>query len=191
MKQIKTFAEYKETYKASIEDPKKFWADVAESFSWQRKWDSVLNWNFEEPSVRWFDDALVNLSENCIDRHLAEKGEQVAIIWEPNAPKEQSRTLTYKQLHTEVCRFANVLRTLGVKKGDRVCIYLPMIPEAAIAMLACARIGAVHSVVFAGFSSQSLSDRINDSGCTILLTADAVFRGEKKIDLKKIVDDAL
>ena len=191
MKQIRTFEEYKETYKASIEDPKKFWAEVAESFSWQRKWDSVLNWNFEEPSVRWFDDALVNLSENCIDRHLAEKGEQVAIIWEPNDPKEKSRTLTYKQLHTEVCRFANVLRTLGVKKGDRVCIYLPMVPEAAIAMLACARIGAVHSVVFAGFSSQSLSDRINDSGCTILLTADAVYRGEKKIDLKKIVDDAL
>ncbi|MFN8288384.1 MAG: acetate--CoA ligase [Chitinophagales bacterium] len=191
MKQIKTFAEYKETYKRSVDDPKAFWEEIAESFTWQRRWDSVLNWNFEDPSVRWFDDALVNLSENCLDRHLADKGEHVAIIWEPNDPKEQSRNLTYKQLHTEVCRFANVLRTLGVKKGDRVCIYLPMIPEAAIAMLACARIGAIHSVVFAGFSSQSLSDRINDSSCTVLLTADAVYRGEKKIELKKIVDDAL
>src|ERR1043165_6152674 len=188
---ITTFEEYKEQYRKSIEQPEQFWAGVAESFAWKKKWDRVLDWNFTEPKVKWFDGAQVNLSENCLDRNLATKGDQVAIIWEPNDPKEEFRTLTYKQLHQQVCRFANVLKDIGVKKGDRVCIYLPMIPEGAIAMLACARIGAIHSVVFGGFSAASLIDRINDSQCSLVITADAVFRGEKKIELKKIVDDAL
>lgn len=191
MKQITTFEQYKQDYQRSIEQPENFWAEVAEDFSWSKKWDTVLNWNFTEPSIKWFEGGLTNLSENCIDRHLATRGNQVAIIWEPNNPNEECRTLTYNELHNQVCRFANVLLTLGVQKGDRVCIYLPMVPEAAIAMLACTRIGAVHSVVFAGFSSTSLSDRINDSGCTLLITADAVYRGEKKIDLKGIADEAL
>jgi acetyl-CoA synthetase len=191
MKQITTPEEYKTAYQQSINNPESFWADVAESFLWRKKWDKVLEWNFTEPKIKWFDGAECNLSENCLDRHLASRAEQVAIVWEPNDPKEQYRTLTYKQLHAEVCQFANALKNLGVRRGDRVCIYMPMIPEAAIAMLACARIGAIHSVVFAGFSATSLSDRINDSQCTLLITADAVYRGEKKIDLKKIADDAL
>ncbi|MCW5908412.1 MAG: acetate--CoA ligase [Chitinophagales bacterium] len=191
MKQISTFEDYLQQYQLSIEEPEAFWAEVADDFVWSKKWASVLEWNFAEPSVKWFSGAFTNLSENCIDRHLETRGNQTAIIWEPNDPNESFKTLTYKELHTEVCRFANVLKNLGVKQGDRVCIYLPMIPEAAIAMLACARIGAIHSVVFAGFSSSSLSDRINDSQCLLLITADAVYRGEKKIDLKKIADDAL
>ena len=191
MKQITTLEEYKTTYQKSIESPETFWAEVAESFYWRKKWDKVLEWNFTEPNIKWFEGALCNLSENCLDRHLSTRSEQVAIVWEPNDPKEKSKSLTYKQLHEEVCRFANVLNNLGLNRGDRVCIYLPMIPEAAIAMLACTRIGAIHSVVFAGFSSSSLSDRINDSQCNLLITADAVYRGEKKIDLKKIADDAM
>jgi acetyl-CoA synthetase len=191
MKQITTPEEYKTAYQQSIENPESFWAEVADSFLWRKKWDKVLEWNFTEPRIKWFDGAACNLSENCLDRHLASRAEQVAIIWEPNDPKEEYRTLTYRQLHKEVCQFANALKSLGVKRGDRVCIYMPMIPEAAVAMLACARIGAIHSVVFAGFSATSLSDRINDSQCTLLITADAVYRGEKKIDLKKIADDAL
>lgn len=191
MLQINTFEEYTQNYQRSIEQPEAFWAEIAENFTWQKKWDRVLNWNFTEPSIKWFEGGLTNLSENCIDRHLEKRGEQVAIIWEPNNPNEEFRRLTYRELHTEVCRFANVLLTLGVQKGDRVCIYLPMVPEAAIAMLACARIGAVHTVVFAGFSSTSLSDRINDCGCTLLITADAVYRGEKLINLKAIADEAM
>jgi acetyl-CoA synthetase len=191
MKQITSFEQYKADYQHSIEHPEKFWANVAEHFNWRKPWLSVLEWDFDKPTVRWFDGAECNLSENCLDRHLINRSNQTAIIWEPNDPKETARTLTYKQLHTEVCRFANVLKILGVKRGDRVCIYLPMIPEAAIAMLACTRVGAVHSVVFAGFSANSLSDRINDSDCSLLITADAFYRGEKKIDLKKIADEAM
>lgn len=191
MKQINSFEEYTQNYQRSIEQPEAFWADIAENFTWQKKWDKVLNWNFTEPSIKWFEGGLTNLSVNCLDRHLEKRGEQVAIIWEPNNPNEEFRRLTYRELHTEVCRFANVLLTLGVQKGDRVCIYLPMVPEAAIAMLACARVGAVHTVVFAGFSSTSLSDRINDCGCTLLITADAVYRGEKLINLKAIADEAM
>ena len=191
MKQITSFEQYKADYQKSIDQPEQFWAEVAQDFVWHKRWNRVLEWNFTQPSVKWFDGATCNLSENCIDRHLATRANQIAIIWEPNDPKEQYRTLTYRQLSVEVCRFANVLKGLGVKQGDRICIYLPMIPEAAVAMLACARIGAVHSVVFAGFSAASLSDRINDSGCSLLITADAVYRGEKKIELKKIVDEGL
>ncbi|MES2622025.1 MAG: acetate--CoA ligase [Bacteroidota bacterium] len=191
MKQITSLEEYKSIYAKSINCPEAFWAEVAESFSWRKKWDKVLEWNFTEPKVKWFEGAECNLSENCLDRHLSTRSDQIAVIWEPNDPKEKFRTLTYKQLHEEVCRFANTLKNIGVKRGDRVCIYLPMVPEAAIAMLACTRIGAVHSVVFAGFSSTSLSDRINDSECVLLITADAVYRGGKKIELKRIADDAM
>jgi acetyl-CoA synthetase len=191
MKQISTLEEYKAAYSESIKNPEGFWGEIAESFTWKKKWDKALQWNFTEPKVKWFEGAQCNLSENCLDRYIASRGEQVAIIWEPNDPKEQYRKLTYRELHQKVCVFANALVKLGVKRGGRVCIYLPMIPEAAIAMLACTRIGAIHSVVFAGFSAASLSDRINDSQCTLLITADAVYRGEKKIDLKKIADDAL
>ncbi len=190
-KQISSFEEYKTVYKRSIAQPELFWSEVAEDFLWKKKWDSVLNWNFTEPKVKWFDGAQLNITENCLDRNLKERGEQIAIIWEPNDPKEEFRTITYKELHTEVCRFANALLSTGVKKGDCVCIYMPMIPEGAIAMLACARIGAIHSVVFAGFSASSLIDRINDSLCSFVITADAVYRGEKKIELKRIIDDAL
>ncbi len=191
MNQITSFEQYKKEYLRSVQHPEKFWDEVAESFVWRKKWDKVLDWNFTDPKIKWFDGGECNITENCLDRHLETSGNQIAIIWEPNNPDEKFRTLTYGELHTEVCRFANVLKNLGVNRGDRVCIYLPMVPEAAIAMLACARIGAVHSVVFAGFSSSSLADRINDSACKVLLTADAVYRGEKKIDLKKIADDAM
>ncbi|MBS1611328.1 MAG: AMP-binding protein, partial [Bacteroidetes bacterium] len=191
MKQISNFQEYLDAYKQSVEAPEAFWADVAEGFTWQKKWDNVLQWNFDEPTIKWYDGAKVNLAENCLDRHLADKSDQVALIWEPNDINEQARSITYKELHAEVCRFANALVKLGVKKGDRVCIYLPMVLEGAIAMLACARVGAVHSVVFAGFSANSIVDRINDAQCNFILTADAVYRGDKKIELKKIVDETL
>ena len=191
MKQISNFQEYLDAYKQSVDAPEAFWADVAKDFSWQKKWDNVLQWNFDEPTIKWYDGAKVNLAENCLDRHLADKGDQVALIWEPNDINEQARSITYKELHAEVCRFANALVKLGVKKGDRVCIYLPMVLEGAIAMLACARVGAVHSVVFAGFSANSIVDRINDAQCNFILTADAVYRGDKKIELKKIVDETL
>ena len=191
MKQIQTFDEYKNNYQQSITDPAGFWAAVAEDFIWQKKWDTVLDGDFTSEHIKWYDGGICNLSENCLDRHLATRGDQTAIIWEPNDPKEQFKALTYSQLHEQVSSFANVLKGLGIKKGDRVCIYLPMILEGAVAMLACARIGAIHSVVFAGFSAQSIIDRVNDSGCTLIITADAVYRGDKKIELKKIVDDAL
>jgi acetyl-CoA synthetase len=191
MKTITTFEEYQEVYNRSIKEPEAFWAEVAEDFLWQKKWETVLKWNFTEPAIHWYDGALCNLSENCLDRHLLERGNQTAIIWEPNDPNESFQSLTYKELHAEVCRFANALESIGVKKGDRVCIYLPMILQGAIAMLACARVGAIHSVVFAGFSAQSIADRINDAACSLVITADAVFRGDKKVELKKIVDEAL
>ncbi len=191
MKQIVSFDQYRREYERSIQDPEDFWAEVAADYQWSRKWDTVLDWNFTEPSIKWFEGGYCNLAENCLDRHLDKRGEQVAIIWEPNESSEAYRTLTYRELHEQTCRFANVLKKLGVKKGDRVCIYLPMIPEAAVAMLACARIGAIHSVVFAGFSATSLVNRMNDSECSLLITADAVFRGKKKIELKKIADEAL
>ncbi len=191
MQQITTLEEYHQAYAESIGNPEQFWGRVAESFTWRKKWDRVLQWNFNEQKVEWFAGAECNLTENCLDRHLPERANQIALIWEPNNPNETSRSLTYAQLHAEVCRLANVLIQLGVQQGHRVCIYLPMIPEAAVAMLACTRIGAIHSVVFAGFSSNSLADRINDSQCSVLLTADAVYRAEKKIDLKKIADEAM
>lgn len=188
---ITSFEEYKREYQRSVENPESFWAEQAESFQWKQKWDKVLEWNFTEPDVKWFLNGKLNITENCLDRHLKDKGDQQAIIWEPNNPDEKFRTLTYKELHAEVCRFANVLKNNGARKGDRICIYMPMVPELAIAVLACARIGAIHSVVFGGFSFQSLADRIHDANCSLVITADGGFRGAKDIALKSIVDEAL
>jgi len=188
---ITSFEEYQQEYKESIQSPEQFWAKKAESFVWKKKWDKVLEWDFKKGETKWFLNAQLNITENCLDRHLASKGNKPAIIWEPNDPNEQGITLTYEQLHQKVSQFANVLKNNGVRKGDTVCIYMPMVPEAAIAMLACARVGAVHSVVFAGFSANSLSDRILDGQSTIVLTSDGSFRGAKKINLKEIVDEAL
>jgi len=184
--QIRSLEEYQSAYKKSVDDPEGFWAGIAEQFTWHRKWDKVLDWNFSEPKVKWFSGAKLNITENCLDRHLAEKSDQPAIIWEPNDPEEAYRVLTYKELHFKVCQFATVLKNNGVKKADRICIYMPMVPELAIAVLACARIGAIHSVVFGGFSAQSISDRIQDAQCNLVITADGAFRGNKEIpDLKR------
>ncbi|MDH5597625.1 MAG: acetate--CoA ligase [Cyclobacteriaceae bacterium] len=191
MQLIKTYEEYKSIYDKSVNDPEGFWAEVAEDFYWRKKWDKVLEWDFKKPEIKWFEGGKLNITENCLDRHLDTRGEQTAIIWEPNDPKEPAIKITYNELHAKVCQFSNVLKSKGIQKGDRVCIYMPMVPELAIAVLACARIGAVHSVVFAGFSSNSLSDRINDSSCKIVLTTDGAYRGGKTIDLKGIVDNAL
>ena len=189
--QIKSFEEYQQTYKHSVENPEEFWAGIADNFLWKKKWDKVLSWNFSEPNVKWFEGGKLNITENCLDRHLAENGDKPAIIWEPNDPEKDPITLTYKILHMQVCRFANVLKKNGVKKGDRICIYMPMVPELAVAVLACARIGAVHSVIFGGFSAQSIADRINDAQCKLVITADGSFRGNKQIQLKDVIDDAL
>ncbi|MDQ3192126.1 MAG: acetate--CoA ligase [Bacteroidota bacterium] len=182
---------YNNAYKKSIEQPEEFWEEVAESFTWRKKWDKVLEWDFEKPDIKWFKGAKLNITENCLDRHLEKKADQIAIIWEPNEPEEKERKITYKELHALVCRFSNGLKKQGVKKGDRVCIYMPMVPELAVAVLACARIGAVHSVVFAGFSANSISERINDSACSHVITSDGAYRGSKKIPIKSVVDEAL
>lgn len=192
MKRITSQEQYTAEYKHSVENPEAFWAEKANAFTWYKKWDNVLEWNFDEPKVEWFSGGSLNITENCIDRHLKSgKGNQVAILWEPNNPKDAARKITYNELHTEVCRFANVLKRNGAKKGDRICIYMPMIPELAIAVLACARIGAIHSVVFGGFSFRSLADRIQDADCNIVVTSDGAYRGTKDIGLKIIVDEAL
>ena len=189
--QIKSAEEYRSMYQQCVDDPEGFWAGIAAHFSWRRKWDNVLEWDFTGPRVRWFEGAKLNITENCLDRHLKERGDQPAIIWEPNDPKEDYRVLTYKDLHFKVCQFANVLKNNGLKKGDRVCIYMPMVPELAIAVLACARIGVIHSVVFGGFSAQSIADRIQDASCSVVITSDGAFRGPKDIPLKSVIDDAL
>ena len=189
--QIKTFEQYKTDYKKSVEDPEGFWANVAENFLWHKKHDKVLKWNFTEPKIEWYKGAKLNITENCLDRHLEKLGDKPAIIWEPNNPEEAVRTFTYKELHAQVCNFAQVLINNGVRKGDRVCIYMGMIPELAFAVLACARIGAIHSVVFGGFSAQSIKDRVEDAGATFIITCDAAYRGAKLIPLKDIVDEAL
>ena len=189
---IKNLEEYFKVYRKSIREPELFWEEIAEEhFSWYQKWNKVLDWDFKKPEVTWFEGAKLNITENCIDRHLRTRGNKTAIIFEPNNPDEDAIHITYKQLHERVNRLANVLTNKGIKKGDRVCIYLPMIPELAISLLACARIGAIHSVVFAGFSATALSTRINDSGCKMVLTSDGSYRGNKTIDLKGIVDEAL
>ncbi len=189
--QIKSFEQYKEVYQKSIEDPSAFWAAIAENFTWRKKWHTVLEWNFKEPKIEWFKGGKLNITENCLDRQIAAKGNQPALIWEPNASDEQHRTLTYKKLLEKVCQFAYVLKNNGVKKGDRVCIYMGMIPELAIAVLACARIGAIHSVVFGGFSAQSIADRLYDAQAEFIVTCDGAFRGAKDIPLKSVIDDAL
>jgi acetyl-CoA synthetase len=188
---INTFAEYEQVYKKSVEQPEEFWAGIARNFKWDRTWDKVLEWNFTTPDVKWFSGARLNITENCLDRYLATQGDTPAIIWEPNDPNEHHRVLTYQQLYDKVCQFSNVLKNNGAKKGDRICLYMPMVPELAIAVLACARIGAIHSVVFGGFSAQSIADRINDAECSIVITADGGFRGNKDIPLKTVIDDAL
>ena len=188
---INSFDDYKRVYDYSVAEPENFWAAVADDFYWRKKWDRVLEWNFREPDVKWFQGAKLNITENCLDRHLENNADTDAIIWESNDPEEHYRKLSYKELHFKVCQFANVLVNNGVKKGDRVCLYMPMVPELAIAVLACARVGAIHSVVFGGFSAQSIADRINDAQCTVVITADGGFRGPKDIPLKEVIDDAL
>lgn len=191
MKIIRNQSEYLNTYQESVDDPEKFWSGVAEDFVWRKRWHKTLEWDFHKPEVRWFIGGKLNITENCIDRHLSARANQTAIRWESNDPKEPSRKITYQELSEQVNKVGNMLRAHGVKKGDRVCIYMPMVPEAAYAILGCARIGAVHSVVFAGFSSGSLVDRITDSQCKIVLTADGAHRGDKRTDLKAIVDSAV
>jgi acetyl-CoA synthetase len=189
--QITSLAAYQSAYRQSVEDPDTFWASVAENFAWRKKWDRVLKWNFKEPSVEWFGGAKLNITENCIDRHLGTLGDKPAIIWEPNNPEERTRVVTYARLHKRVCQFAQVLKNNGVKKGDRVCIYMGMVPELAYAVLGCARIGAIHSVIFGGFSARSIADRLEDAQAEFIVTCDGAYRGGKDIPLKSIIDDAL
>ena len=189
---IKHLEEYYQVYRKSVREPENFWEEVAEEhFLWRKKWNHVLRWDFNKPEVSWFEGAELNITENCIDRHLATRGDKTAILFEPNNPEEGAEHISYRQLYHRVNKMANVLKSKGIQKGDRVCIYVPMIPELAIAVLACARIGAIHSVVFAGFSSTALATRINDCDCKMVITADGSYRGAKTIDLKGIVDDAL
>jgi len=189
--QIKSLEQYQNEYKKSVEDPEKFWGDIAENFFWRKKWESVLNWNFTEPKIEWYKGGKLNITENCIDRHLPTMADQPAIIWEPNNPEERVRTVTYARLHKRVCQFAQVLKNNGVKKGDRVCIYMGMVPELAYAVLGCARIGAIHSVIFGGFSAQSIADRLEDAQATFIVTCDGAYRGGKDIPLKSVIDEAL
>ena len=191
MQRIKTLSEYFKKYELSEKDPEKFWSEIADSFIWKKKWDNVLESDFENADFKWFKNAQLNITENIFERNLSERGDKTAIIWEPNDPKESPIYLSYKELYKQTCTFSNALRSKGIKKGDRVIIYMPMVPEAAIAMLACARVGAVHSVVFAGFSAASLADRINDCEAKIVLTSDGNFRGNKTIPVKDVVDEAL
>lgn len=189
--QITSLEQYHTEYKRSVEDPEGFWAGIASQFYWRKPWNNVLSWNFREPKITWFEGAQLNITENCLDRHIARLGDSPAIIWEPNDPKEGTRTLTYSELLFKVIQFAHVLKNNGVKKGDRICIYMGMVPELVIAVLACARIGATHSVVFGGFSAQSISDRLQDAEGKFVITCDGAFRGNKEIPLKSVIDDAL
>jgi len=189
--QISSLEDYKKTYNKSVEDPEKFWEEQAESFHWHKKWDSVLQWEFNTPSVKWFEGAELNITENCLDRHIEKRGDKVAILWEPNDPNDSIKKYTYKQLLAEVCKVANALKYLGIAKGDRVVFYMPMVPELAIGVLACARIGAIHSVVFAGFSAQALADRVDDAQAKMIICSDFNNRGAKIIPVKEVVDEAM
>ncbi len=191
MLRIESMEHYFQAYRDSVESPEKFWSEIAKTFTWRKKWDRVLEWDFDKFDVKWFINGKLNITENCLDRHLQENGNQTAIIWESNNPEEPVRRISYQELFEQVTRFAGALRSLGVKKGDRICIYMPMIPELTIAILATARLGAVHSVVFAGFSANSLMERINDSGCTFIITSDGAYRGSREIQIKQIVDKAI
>jgi acetyl-CoA synthetase len=188
---IRSRKEYREQYALSVSNPEAFWEEKASYFQWKKKWGKVLEWNFTEPDVKWYIGGKLNITENCLDRHLISRGDQAALVWEPNDPNEKSISYTYKELHAEVSKFANVLLKNGAKKGDRICLYMPMVPQLAIAVLACARIGAIHSVVFAGFSSSALADRIIDASANIVITSDGAYRGAKSIAVKKVVDEAL
>ncbi len=188
---IRSQADYDQAYAYSVKEPEAFWADQAATFTWHKKWDTVLEWDFEGPNVKWFAGGKLNITENCLDRHLATRGDKKALIWEPNDPKAPAQNITYRALHERVCMFANVLKRNGAMKGDRICIYMPMVPELVVAVLACARIGAIHSVVFAGFSAQSIADRIQDAQCSMVLTSEGMSRGAKQMPVKRIVDEAL
>lgn len=189
--QIRSAAQYQEAYKNSVENPEAFWSDIASHFQWRRTWDKVLEWDFKTPTIKWFSGARLNITENCLDRHLEKLGNKPAIIWEPNDPDEYHRVLTYRDLYNKVVQMANVLKNNGVRKGDRVCIYMGMVPELAIAVLAAARIGAIHSVIFGGFSAQSIADRLQDAKAEFVITCDGAYRGNKEIPLKSVIDDAL
>lgn len=188
---IHNFEEYQKVYQYSIEHPEDFWNEIAQHFHWRKKWDKVLEWNFTEPRVKWFINGKLNITENCLDIPAQKHPDKIAFYFEPNDPNDLSYSITYKELLEKVCQLSNALKEIGVQKGDRVAIYMPMIPEAVIAMLACARIGAIHSVVFGGFSAQSLADRINDAECKVLITADGGKRGNKIVHLKQTADEAL
>ncbi len=189
--QIKSLEQYNDVYKRSIEDPEGFWAEQGETFKWRKKWDKTLEWDFRKPDIKWFLGGKLNITENCLDRHLETRGDQVAIIWEPNNPDAPVKKYTYKELHAEVCKAANGLKAMGIGKGDRVCFYMPMVPELAIGILACARVGAIHSVVFAGFSATALADRIKDATCKVVICSDYNNRGAKNIPVKTVVDEAM
>ena len=189
--QITSFDQYKNDYRKSVDDPEGYWSAVANHFVWRKKWDKVLEWNFKEPKVEWFRGGKLNITENCIDRHLEKLGDRPAFIWEPNNPEERTRIVTYSRLHKRVCQVAQMLVNNGVKKGDRICIYMGMVPELAYAILGCARIGAIHSVIFGGFSAQSIADRLEDAGAEYIITCDGAYRGNKEIPLKSVIDDAL
>ncbi len=191
MTKISSFQDYEQKYQQSVQDPEGFWDEIAQQFEWRKPYNKVCEWEFETPDVKWFKDGKVNITENCLDRHLHTRGNKTAIIWEPNDPQRRVVKLTYRELYEKVCQFANALKANGVRKGDRVVIYMPMVPELTIAVLACARIGAVHSVVFAGFSANALSDRINDAAAKMVITADGLNRGAKQVPLKRVVDEAL
>ncbi len=191
LEKIRNIDQYYREYQKSIESPEKFWEEIANTFFWEKKWSQVLKWEFRTPEVKWFLGAQLNITHNLLDRHVKEKPNHTAIIWEPNSPEEKSIKISYRELHERVCKFSNVLKKQGIKKGDRICLYMPMVPELAIGILACARIGAVHSVIFAGFSAKSLANRMNDAGCSILITSDGLYRGNKQLCLKEIVDESL